>query len=244
MTLPDVLSIWEIAHRWHHQDPNTTDPEALPLEVQDKLRFLTKQMTYHQLPSCSPRGARYVIDTDIDSMDEVISHQKNSEKISEDEKETIYEKYLSYMDNQMVRHNKVIEGLDQCYEKRIYDKNKLDNIFTLQDELAKLCIDHGIQLPNFWYPENWKGETKKGIDDNEDKKLRPNQIDKQLCQAVASTLWNEHPDLNIQQVINHPALQRFANGAQYKERTLREWVKTLDPRPKESRHGRPKKLQS
>ena len=265
MTLPDVLSIWEIAHRWHHQDPNITDPEALPLEVQDSLRFLTKKMAYHQLPSCSPRGVRYTIDADIESIDEIISHHKDQEKkaqdeiesmdeiialnkipekMTQDEKESIYEDYLSYMDNKMSRHNDIIEGFEQCYEKRIYDKNKLDNTFTLQHELAKLCLDHGIKPPKFWYPENWEGKTQKDTDDNEDKKLRPNQIDKQLCQAVASTLWNEYPDLNIQQLINHPAIQRFANGAQYKERTLRDWVKAVDPRPKDARHGRPKKLQS
>ncbi|WP_288373369.1 hypothetical protein [uncultured Marinobacter sp.] len=37
----DHLSIWEVAHRWHDQDPNNSDPSALPLPVQDMLRTIT-----------------------------------------------------------------------------------------------------------------------------------------------------------------------------------------------------------
>jgi len=236
MLLYDALSIWEISHRWHNHDPNTTDPDSLPLEVQDTLRFLTRKMARHELPSCSSRGVRYTIDADIESFEDIISHHKNTNDLSQGEQDGIYEDYLTHMDKKMSRHNETIEGFDSCFEQRIYDKNKLDHTYTLQNELANLCATHDIPLPKFWYPNNWESTTNK---DNE--KLRPSQMDKQLCQAIASTLWSEYPDYNIQQIIKHPSLQRFGNGAQYKERTLREWVKTVDPRPEDTRRGRPKK---
>ena len=236
MTLYDALSIWEIAHRWHKQDPNITNPDVLPLEVQDTLRFLTRKMAYHDLPSCSPKGVKYTTEADIEDRETVWSWRENADNLKIGEKETIYENYLGDMDKRVQRHNECVENFELCYEKRIYDKNKLDSTFTLQDELAKLCIEHNIQLPDFWYPKDWNSNT-----NNDDKKLRPNQIDKQLCQAIASTLWNEFPNYNIKQIITHPSLRRFGNGAQYEERTLRGWVKGRDPRPEDARRGRPKK---
>ena len=241
MILYDALSIWEIAHRWHDHDPNITDPKALPLEVQDTLRFLTRKMAYHELPSCSSKGVRYVIDADIQSREDIISHHENANDLSQGEKDSIYENYLTYMDNKMSCHNEIIEGFELCYEQRIYDKEKLDHSYTLQYKLAHTCETYGISLPAFWYPENWNKSPSKDAEAQEEKKLRPNQLAKQLCQAIASTLWAEYPEFTIQQIITHPSLKRFGNGAHYEERTLREWVKTVDPRPEDTRRGRPKK---
>lgn len=240
----DALSIWEIAHRWHEHDPNISDPKALPLEVQDTLRLLTRKMAYHELSSCSSKGVRYTIDADIEDREEIMSHRKNVKNLSQGEKDGIYEDYLTYMDNKMTRHNKVIDGFDLCFEQRIYDKDKLDHSYTLQYDLANLCASYDIKLPDFWFPENWNKAPSKDTEDQEGKKLRPNVLAKQLCQAIASTLWAEYPEFTIKQIITHPSLKRFGNGSHYKERTLRLWVKDLDPRPEGTRLGRPKKLQS
>lgn len=237
--LYDVLSIWEIAHRWHGYDPNISDPKKLPLDVQDKLRFLTRRMAYHDLATCSPRGAVYQNDSDIETLEEIISYQVDPDSLSGGERQTIYENYLDHMDIKTRRHNEIIEGFELCFEQRVYDKSKLDHVYTTQYELAKLCAEFEISLPDFWYPKNWNSGLNAENDDYEN--LKPNQLDKQLCQAIAGTLWHESPDLNIQQIITHPALQRFGNGAHYTERTLRGWVKELDPRPEDKRTGRPKK---
>lgn len=52
----DHLSVWEVAHRWHGFDPNTTDPQALPLAVQDTLRTITRMQFGHKLTVCNKRG--------------------------------------------------------------------------------------------------------------------------------------------------------------------------------------------
>ena len=50
MILSNYLSIWEVAHRWHNVDPNHTDPQNLPFEVQDALRFLAKAVLSGKMP--------------------------------------------------------------------------------------------------------------------------------------------------------------------------------------------------
>lgn len=237
----DVLSIWEIAHRWHDHDPNITDPEKLPLEVQDKLRFLTRRMAYHDLPSCSRRGVQNWTDNAIISESEYMQNNEDDGEYDPDKYD--YEAYYQNVSRRVDKHREITKNFDQCYERRIYDKEVLDNTFTLRYLLPKLCKRYEFDLPKFWFPdgidhdnpENDKGAESTG------QKLRPNQIDRQLCQAVASTLWAEFPQMNIVKIIGHKGIQTYCNGAQYTAATLREWVKHLDPRPEDKRRGRPKK---
>lgn len=52
----DHLSIWEIAHRWHDEAPNTSAPQALPLPIQDLLRVITNMQVRHFLPVLKKSG--------------------------------------------------------------------------------------------------------------------------------------------------------------------------------------------
>ena len=73
--------------------------------------------------------------------------------------------------------------------------------------------------------------------------LRQSQICKQVCQAVAKTLWSIYPDFTIEQIKSHHAIQEFAGGKVYNgKNTLRDWISEVDPRPAESKRGRKKRL--
>lgn len=77
------------------------------------------------------------------------------------------------------------------------------------------------------------------------KALRINQLAKIKCQAIASTLWHLNPSWTIEQIIKHHAILEFGDGKDYVDKkTLREWVKEVDPRSPESKIGRPKKMSS
>mgnify|MGYP000088097718 CR=1 FL=1 len=41
----DHLSIWELTHRWYGFDPNSSNEESPPLQVQDTIRLLCKALT-------------------------------------------------------------------------------------------------------------------------------------------------------------------------------------------------------
>src|SRR5882724_1314072 len=51
-----ALSVWEVAHRWHGMDPNTSDPKNLPLPVQDTLRALCKDLVEQAIPASNQMG--------------------------------------------------------------------------------------------------------------------------------------------------------------------------------------------
>ncbi len=43
------FSLWEVAHRWHNLDPESTNPQKLPFAVQDTLRSLAGANHYDGL---------------------------------------------------------------------------------------------------------------------------------------------------------------------------------------------------
>lgn len=73
---------------------------------------------------------------------------------------------------------------------------------------------------------------KEGIGD-EKTNLRQSVIDKEKVQAIALCLWDNNLDTTIEDIIKHPWVLKFGNGAQYTgKNTLRSWVREVDPRPK------------
>ena len=74
-------------------------------------------------------------------------------------------------------------------------------------------------------------------------KLKQSQSDRVAIRAVAEQLWKLNPDLNIVEMIARPEIKKDHNGAQYAEKTIRGWIKDIDPRPPSKRVGRPPKKQ-
>jgi|SRR3569623_389820 len=263
----DVLSVWELAHRWHDEDPNLTIPTALPLKVQDSLRFLTHLMYRHELSACSPAGIEYKNRNHAVSFEDFRAHGPNDKADAEDEgsvqSEAVpaadnadegekWEKYSAYVEGLSRRHDKIVESFEQCFRGRIYDKEMLDNVFVLRHVVGALCVQKKIPVPAFWFPTDEtvqevqgyleeKAQGRKASDPLSGRHA-DNRLDKHACRAVAMTLWHMDPNMTIEAVTKHRGIQQFANGAQYGGRsTLREWIKDLDPRDPKKRIGRPKK---
>lgn len=70
---------------------------------------------------------------------------------------------------------------------------------------------------------------------------RQSQLDRELCRAIARTLWDEYPQMNITHMARHRSIKLYGNGGQYKLDTLKGWIRDLDPRPEGSKGGRPRK---
>jgi hypothetical protein len=101
--------------------------------------------------------------------------------------------------------------------------------------LNEYCEKEGISFPVFWSTEP------KPTNDKSMRPLRNSQIDKLLVQAVAKTLWDIDPDMNISQLARHKAIQVYANGGLYTgKHTLRNWISEVDPRADGEKRGRPK----
>jgi hypothetical protein len=89
----------------------------------------------------------------------------------------------------------------------------------------------GGDLPSFLaYIDQKKREDIIKTDPTERQKLRPDQEDRQTCQDIAASLWNEYEILDLKHMINLPDIQKIAgNGKLYKEKTLRKWLSEIAP---------------
>lgn len=264
----DYLSIWEVAHRWHNEDPNLTDLQRLPLPVQDSLRNLTRALAADDLHVLSPHGTCYQNFWDMPQRDEYIpqrllriteEHFEQRDGLTRgrlkmermtpeeacvaEEEIDADEEYFEYCESKLRRHRKAVAGLDHCYGHRIYDREKLESIFVGKYELFRFCHERNITPPEFWYTTAEKADLLKSdnAESGSEKKLRSNQLDRLLCQAIARTLWDAEPTLTIADLCTHPAILRFGNGAHYQEKTRRSWLSEVDPRPESAKRGRPRK---
>jgi hypothetical protein len=85
-----------------------------------------------------------------------------------------------------------------------------------------VSTDGGLRLEN----QNGIGHGQEKLNN---KKLRPDQEDKQSCQEIAKRVWNDQPILDIKHMMNHPEILNII-GKQYKgKNTLRGWLSEIAP---------------
>lgn len=137
----------------------------------------------------------------------------------------------------------VQEKISECYEDGIIDMVFLDSIYIENESFVKWCQLKNIPLPKFWFPYGYLEQIEVGKDVQKIETLRSNQIDKLVCQAIGSTLWDIYPNMTIADMCDHKAIQIYGNGKQYKgAHTLRDWLSTVAPPEVKNRRGRPKRL--
>ncbi len=224
------FSIWEIAHRWHNLNPESSNPQKLPLPVQDTLRSLAGANHYDSLMIVNCNGVE-----NKGAFHEPTQHR--------------------------YKHEEVEEGLTDCCRNKIFNKPLLESVFIEQQPLGKWCLEKELPLPSFWFSTGWKPDkyhygswtSESDIEENPsngqpttpiepETKLRSNQLDKSVCQAIARTLWDIYPQMNIADMCKHEAIQRYGNGKLYKgEHTLRDWLSDVAPPEVKGKRGRPKK---
>jgi hypothetical protein len=219
--ISDYLSVWEIANRWQNVDPNKSDPDNLPLEVQDSLRFLCGEVL---------RGLRLY--------DERVAWQPD-----ENDRSDGPERWIST--------GAIPPAIGDCANKRKYDKVVLDSCKLNRVELFYNQTAGGHPFPDFWFHDSlWARIGLQFIDAPAEQRSnsspavsnRRDLIDKSICQAVAKTLWDIDPNLNIAQMARHTSIQKYGGGSNYKGKdTLRNWLREVAPAHKKNKPGRPKK---
>jgi hypothetical protein len=227
------FSIWEIAHRWHNLDPESTNSQKLSLAVQDTLRSLAGANHYDgpMIVNCNGvenKGAYH----------EPTRHR--------------------------YKHEEIEEGLADCCRNKVFNKPLLESVFIEQQPFGKWCLEKGWALPGFWFSSDWKPDKYRysewQLDSSSEEslpttqeiagseleiKLRPNQMDKPVCQAIARTLWDIYPQMTIADMCKHEAIQRYGNGKLYGGiHTLRGWLSEVAPPEVRGKRGRPKKSET
>lgn len=224
------LSIWEISHRWRDSNPDQTNPENLPLAVQDAIRYIC--------------GA--ILSGRLEMFDIAISSNERSDSS------------LSHFRSEVIRfHPQTLPPeVENCLYRK-YDKEVLSSYFIEASSFFDYCLNDQVvysEISNSHvdYPSCWsifiEGAMATDSDyDNEGGLLsvqqptcRPSQIDKLVCQAIARTLWDEHPTMTIAAMTQHKAIQEYGGGKLYSgKNTLRDWLREVAP-DDVKKPGRPK----
>ena len=72
-------------------------------------------------------------------------------------------------------------------------------------------------------------------------KKREDYQDKADCQKIAKALWEKDQNITIAALERSPELKPYKN--KYSDpKTIRKWLSEIDPRPKQKRIGRPKRV--
>jgi hypothetical protein len=232
------LSIWEIAHRWSGHDPDHTDQNKLPLEVQDCLRSLTRALAvYEEFHVHSENGIKCCNPSDVVKIEEY--------NLDEPDLTTREEGYWEHYDARTKKFNNAVNDLDLCYKKRKYDKQKLEDIFLTKPEVYSFAKDKGLPIPEFWISEleikEFDSHSVSEIPQNPDlvdervRSGRPKigDMDRLVCRAVASAFWSKDSEMTIQAIIDHPVTNIHGNSNAYTSKnTVRNWIKELNPKKK------------
>ncbi|SDA16518.1 hypothetical protein SAMN05216315_1088 [Nitrosospira sp. Nsp18] len=211
-------SIWELGHRWHNLDPESTDSKKLPLVVQDTLRSLAGAYHYDDLMIVNSKGVE-----NKGAYHEPTQHRYKHEEIEEG---------LADCNQRKIFDKPLLESV--YIEQQPLGKWCLEKGIALPD----------FWFSAGWKPDSsysgWQSDSSQP-----ETKLRSLQIDKLVCQAIARTLWDSSPQMTIADMCKHEAVQRYGNGRLYKgEHTLRDWLSEVAPPEVKGKRGRPKKSET
>ena len=216
--LSPYLSVWEIAHRWCNQDPNKTDPENLSIEIQDKIRFL----------------CRAVLNDDIYLLEEIFVSSNDN--------------YGNVRNEGFMHEIKIIPSAYECsVSERKYNKKALDGYLISQVVLFNFTSHDNHPFPDFWWDDSiiiaLGGHISESSPSTKEQKVftaRTSVIDKSICQAVAKTLWDIDPNINITKMTQHPSVLNYGGGKNYLgKNTLRDWLREVAPEHIKNKRGRP-----
>lgn len=113
-----------------------------------------------------------------------------------------------------------------------------DDLRVMREEVERFGREH----LGFGRKDASDSQPAQSLSGADSKPLRPSQLARESVRAVAALLWEQHPTLNIQEMIDRPELTRFGlelgKHRGYTRGTLYEWIHDLCPNPKP---GRPRK---
>ncbi|MER0171410.1 MAG: hypothetical protein DU489_12545 [Nitrosomonas sp.] len=121
-----------------------------------------------------------------------------------------------------------------------FSKDYLDNLYVKRNEVIIWC-DKILLLnpPPCWMSKHPLGEQ---ISAKETKNCRPaNETEDRIrCHAIASALWELDPAIHPAHMVQSTIMQRFGNGRDYNEGTIKDWIKSADPHKKRKKGPPPK----
>jgi len=186
---------------------------------------------------------------------QTLNTKESTNALSDEERQDRYEEFS---ENWTRRHDEAVKDFPLCFKQRIFRKADLENVHVLRSDVIHLCELGQLPLPSFWFSDteqddhqqylktgdsscsifNRAARMKREEIDGVWSRLEAKQKHRLLCREIASFLWTENPERTIADLIRDPAIQNIGSGKYYdSDKTVREWIKDLDPRPSAMKKG-------
>lgn len=144
---------------------------------------------------------------------------------------TIYNDLKSRMNEDGASHiygrRNILHDIDRFDNNRWVPRElDMDESKVWPDRFIKYIYDKGYQIP-------YEFKAFIGLDEKEDalNEKQQQKHDKAACQGIARTLWSIYPEMKIEEMQYHKAIQVYGSGKLYStDTTLRRWLSEVDPR--------------
>lgn len=187
---PDFKSVWQLAHNWVGEEPDQTDPNA----ISPKLRLA------------------------IDRLIRAIGANEISAR---------WKGYRIFKDDTFLSNVFDIRHLITFYFWFIFNKfskNYLDNLYVKRNEVIAWCEKTALLDP----PPCWSNKKtavnglaiSESVDPDDEnnswyEKITNRRRERVVCIEIAKQLWERNPNLNYEDMQNHPTMKEFGYSSTF-----------------------------
>ncbi len=130
--------------------------------------------------------------------------------------------------------------LIRCVDYEVYDKDFLSSIYVMRAEILRWCSYEYITPPEIWSVDRKTDSNVEAVNKTVVGRHKEDEINKQVCQAIARTLWDFDPRIHPAHMVDHMAILKYGKAEIYKDpETIRNWIVEVDRLRKERKTGRP-----
>lgn len=246
-----LLTIWEVGLRWAGYEVKKEYEKNLPQAAKDAMRLIMEAQGDGELQI-------------IEDLDYIPIRNAFEECEVDEWGDPIFSAMRPRFGGEQ---EAIIHFQSQMIRNCTYEAWHLQIVYVDKEDLAKWAMNEGLPFPDFWFSES---EKRKVIDefnsrypekavpiaesDVSEGRLKQDEIDafwqrlshkqraRLMTREAAKVIWGANPDFTITQVANHEVVQEYCGAKVYAGKdTVRDWLKGLDPRPRDRRVGRPPK---
>ena len=209
--MPQFMTLWEIAHRWHNVIPSDLDNSSVTPDVRDTLLALIEEILMGHITLGECTMAREI---------------KNGIE---------YPACLEWMPVQQLPAELV-----EMYSSGVLRREALHSYGLSLKTVFDWCNWREYEVPEFSVPA-WVYAESPGGKTLRTSKPRPEAEDRSKCQEIAARKWAENPSIRIAEMARDEDIRREGNGALYRESTLLSWLREIAPATVKGKPGRPRR---
>lgn len=190
----DYQTVWNLAHNWAGIDPDSTDSQVLPQEIQQSIHRIVSAMVRGDLPARTKWFGIFIDDSFFTFLFDFRHYRRIHKCLHGD----VFDK--PYLNSIYVRR----PGVLAWCEKEYLDPPP---IWRLNEGATPTLVADELDDENQgWY------------DDLTDQRKR-----RVGCLEMAKKLWTLDPDQTYAKIYNHPDMKKYGNPSSFSLEAFKKW---------------------